>query len=268
MLGELKETGTDVGGAERRERERRQAATEARLQAARKATGKASRGGILGNTPALAIVAVVVVAAIIVGVVIAVNRNSAANAPVAANYPVSRADTVIVAGQPSAPKTVSVYEDYLCPYCERLEQRYGDQMTTALNAGQIKVEYHALGFLDASSSPAGYSTRAANAALCAADANIWPAYHAALYAAQPAEGGPGLSDEELIQKGTDLGAPNTFGQCVTGNGNAAAIASATNTAVANPALQSNGRFGTPTVIVNGSKVDLNDTNWLTEAIAG
>lgn len=257
-----------MGGAERRDRERRRAATEARLAAARKATGKASRGGILGNTPALAIVAVVVIAAIVVGVVIAVNRSSAANAPVAATYPVTRQDTVVVAGQTSAPTTISIYEDYLCPYCERLEERYGDQLTTALNDGRIKVEYHALGFLDASSSPAGYSTRAANAALCAADANIWPAYHSALYADQPAEGGPGLSDEELTQKGTDLGAPDSFGRCVTGNGNAAAITAATNADLANTSLQTNGQFGTPTVMLNGAKVDLNNTNWLADALAG
>ena len=254
-----------MGGADRRERQRRQAAAQARLKAAG-INPKRSGSGRSGNTIVLAIVAVVVILAIVIGVVITLKNRSDAAAGPAPTYPVSRTGAVVVAGQAAAPVTVDVYEDYLCPFCERLETTYKDQITTALNAGQIKVNYHAVTILDGQTKPAGYSTRAANAALCAVDANIWPGYHAALYADQPAEGGAGLSNEQLTSKGTDLGAPASFGQCVATNANAAAISAATKAAETNAALQTNGSFGTPTVTINGTKVDLNDSNWLQNAI--
>lgn len=254
-----------MGGADRNERRRRQEAAQARLKAA---GIKPERKGLSGNTLVLAIVAVVVIAAIVVGVVVTLNNRSAEAAGPAPNYPVSRSGAVITAGQPSAPVTVDIYEDYLCPYCERLESAYKDQITTALNAGQIKVDYHAISILDRASSPAGYSTRAANAAICAADAGIFPAYHAELYADQPSEGSAGFSVQELTDKGAALGAGETFAQCVAAQANSGLIRDATNTAAANPALQTNGNFGTPTVAVGGRKIDVNDSDWLQKAIAG
>ena len=254
-----------MGGADRSERRRKQEAAQARLKAAG-ITPK--RSGPSGNTLVLGIVAVVVIAAIVVGVVITLNNRSSEAAGVAPNYPVARTGAVITAGQAAAPVTVDIYEDYLCPYCERLETAYKDQITTALNAGQIKVNYHAISILDRASTPAGYSTRAANAAICAADAGIFPAYHAQLYADQPSEGSAGFSVQELTDKGTALGAGGGFGQCVAAQANSGLIETATNTAAANPALQTNGNFGTPTVAVGGQKVDVNDSNWLQKAIAG
>ncbi|GAA4559500.1 DsbA family protein [Pseudonocardia xishanensis] len=253
-----------MGGADRSERRRKQEAAQARLKAAG-ITPK--RSGPSGNALVLGIVAVVVIVAIIVGVVVTLNSRSTTEA-VAPNYPVARDGAAITAGQAAAPVTVDIYEDYLCPYCERLETAYKDQITTALNAGQIKVNYHAISILDRASSPAGYSTRAANAAICAADAGIFPAYHAALYADQPAEGSAGFSVQELTDKGTALGAGAGFGQCVAAQANTGLIENATNTAAANPALQTNGNFGTPTVAVGGQKVDVNDSEWLQKAIVG
>jgi protein-disulfide isomerase len=252
-----------VGGADRSERKRNQAASQARLKAAG-ITPK--RSGLSGTPLVLTIVAVVVIAAIVVGVVVTMKNKAAEAAGPAPNYPVSRAGAVITAGQAAAPVTVDIYEDYLCPYCERLESTYKDQITTALNAGQIKVNYHAISILDNASKPAGYSTRAANAAICAADAGIFPAYHAALYADQPAEGSAGFSVQQLSDKGTALGAPASFGQCVAAQGDTNLIEQATNTAAATPALQSNGQFGTPTVAIGGRKIDVNDSQWLQNAL--
>lgn len=251
-----------MGGADRSDRKRRQAAAEARLRAAG-ITPK--RRGIGGSGLVLTIVAVVVIAAIVVGVVVTMN-NKASDSAAAPTYPVARTGAVITAGQAAAPVTVDVYEDYLCPYCERFETTYKDELTSALNAGQIKVNYHAISILDRASNPVGYSTRAANAAICAADAGIFPAYHAQLYAEQPAEGSAGFSNDELTAKGTALGAGPAFGQCVAAQANTGLIENATNTAAATPALQSNGQFGTPTIAVNGTKVDVNDTDWLQKAI--
>jgi protein-disulfide isomerase len=253
-----------VGGADRNERRRRQEASQARLKAA---GINPKRGGLSGPPLVWAIVAVVVIAAIVVGVVVTMNNRASEAAGPAADYPVARSGAVITAGQAAAPVTVDIYEDYLCPYCERLESAYGNEITTALNAGQIKVNYHAISILDRASSPAGYSTRAANAAICAADAGIFPAYHAELYADQPSEGSAGFSVQELTDKGTALGANAQFGQCVAAQANTGLIEDATNTAAATPSLQTNGSFGTPTVAIGGQKIDVNDTDWLQKAIA-
>ncbi|MFR9801942.1 DsbA family protein [Pseudonocardia sp. RS010] len=251
-----------MGGADRSDRKRRQAAAEARLRAAGITP---RRRGLGGSGLVLTIVAVVVIAAIVVGVVVTMN-DKAADSAAAPTYPVVRTGAVIAAGQASAPVTVDIYEDYLCPYCERFETAYSDELTTALNAGQVKVNYHTISILDRASNPPGYSTRAANAAICAADAGIFPAYHAQLYAEQPAEGSAGFTTEELTAKGTALGAGPAFGECVAAQVNTGLIENATNTAAATPALQSNGKFGTPTIAVNGTKVDVNDTDWLQNAI--
>ncbi len=40
----------------------------------------------------------------------------------------------------------------------------------------------------------------------------------------------------------------------------------TEKATGDPALQTQGRFGTPTVAIDGQKVDLNNTSWLENAI--
>ena len=37
---------------------------------------------------------------------------------------------------------------------------------------------------------------------------------------------------------------------------------------ANPALQTDGQFGTPTIAVDGRKVDVSDPDWLKDAVAG
>jgi hypothetical protein len=64
-----------------------------------------------------------------------------------------------------------------------------------------------------------------------------------------------------------LGAQGDFAGCVRSAPNAPAIAAETEAAASNPALQTNGRFGTPTVAINGTKIDLNNSSWLADAIA-
>ena len=250
-----------MGGASRSEKQRRQAASQ-RLAAAGITPKQHGPSG--GTRIALIVVATVVVVAAVVAYFVIQNRQSTEP-----SYPVAASGTVVTAGKADAPVTVDVYEDYLCPVCERFEARYADDVTSALNDGKIKVNYHATAILDNQTTPPGYSTLAANAALCAVPANIWPAYHKALYDDQPAEKSAGLTAQQLVQKGTDLGAKNAdWSSCVTGNGNAAAIAAATKASIANTALQTNGQFGTPTILVNGTKIDLNDSKWLSNAIAG
>jgi protein-disulfide isomerase len=246
-----------MGGAARGERRRRQV------------SGRPGAGPSVSRRPnrvVVAVTTVVVLAVVVTAVVVWLARSSGDTQPVAASYAVTADGTVVTAGQAGAPVTVDVYEDYLCPVCERFENRYGDELTAALNAGEVKVNYHAIAILDDRTNPPGYSTLAANASLCAVPAGIWPAYHQRLYADQPAEGSGGMTAAQLTSIGTELGAGPAFGQCVAANGNAAAIGAATEAAAANPALQTNGQFGTPTVAVGGRKIDISDQDWLRNAV--
>jgi protein-disulfide isomerase len=248
-----------MGGASRNEKRRKQ--DEAARKLANAGIRVERKTG--PNRTAITMVAVVVVFALLVGGFIFWQRSSSST-DVAATYPVTVAGAVVTAG--TGPVVVDTYEDYLCPQCERFETRYGDEMKTALNENKITVKYHTIAILDRLTEPQGYSTRAANAALCAAASNIYPGYHEKLFAEQPAEGGSGLTDEQLIAFGTELGAGAEFGTCVSGGANADAVGAETQKAAADPALETDGNFGTPTVTVNGQKIDLNDTSWLQTAI--
>lgn len=245
-----------MGGASRNEKRRRQEAAEQRLRAAGITPPKKKTG----NT-ALAVVGVVVALAVGTGLMFLTTGSG----PVTPTYRATVSGAVITAGD--GPTVIDVYEDYLCPNCERFEERYGDDLTTALNEGEVTVRYHAVAILDGATTPPGYSTRAANAAVCSVPAGVFPAYHARLFEEQPAEGGPGLTDEQLIAFGTEAGATGDFAGCVRGAPHAAAVAAETAASAADPTLLTDGAFGTPTVAVNGARIDINAGDWLRDAVA-
>ena len=247
-----------MGGASRGEHKRRQEAAAQRLAAAGiQVPQKRS------NPAPLIVIAVVVLAVLIGGVVLYLRRSGTET--VAPTYTATAADAVVTAGTGKA--VIDVYEDFLCPNCEIFEKTYGNEIVSALNAGKLTVRYHSIAILDSRTTPPGYSTRASNAALCSVPAGIYPGYHQKLFANQPSEGSAGITDAQLVQFGTELGAKGDFAGCVTGAKNAAAVTAETNKAIADPALQTNGLFGTPTVVANGAMVDLNNTGWL-KAITG
>ena len=264
-----------MGGASRNERKRRQGASRSVPAGRPRNVATTGRRPDVGRIPGsgrdnrvkVAIAVVVVLAVLFVGAYVLLKRSSDTT-HAAASYPVSADGVVVAAGRPDAPVTIDVYEDYLCPFCERFENRSGDDLGKALSDGKVKVNYHALNILDERTVPPGYSTLAANAALCAVPAGIWPAYHERLFAEQPAEGSAGLTAAKLTSIGTELGAGPDFGSCVSANTNAAAITAATQAAASNPALQTDGQFGTPTVAVGGKKIDVSSSDWLEDVLGG
>jgi protein-disulfide isomerase len=250
-----------MGGASRNDKRRRQQEATERLAAA----------GIQvppkqGPNRTTIIVAAVLAVVVVAGLAVYFLRGSGSDTAAAPTYTASRSAAVVTVG--SGPVVVDVYEDFLCPICERFEERYGTDIATAVSANQITVRYHAIAILDGRTTPEGYSTRAANAALCAVDTGIFPAYHQKLFGAQPAEGSAGLTNDELVALGADLPVQGDFAGCVNGTSNTSAIAAETEKAAATPALQTDGQFGTPTVAIGGKKINLNDSGWLQNAIAG
>lgn len=115
----------------------------------------------------------------------------------------------VVIGKADAPVTVSIYADFMCPYCGQFERANGDDLAAAVDAGTAKLEIHPMAFLDAQSAGTKYSTRAANAFVTVANTDpalAWK-FDRLLYANQPAEGSSGLSDAELVAYAQQAGVP-------------------------------------------------------------
>ncbi|WP_326953964.1 MULTISPECIES: DsbA family protein [unclassified Amycolatopsis] len=189
---------------------------------------------------------------------------------VSASYPAVRQDAVVTAGKDSAPVTIDVYEDFLCPHCAEFEKKYSERIRTELDAGRLKVRYHELPMLQRKPNSDRYSLRAANAALCAADQGGFVSYHETLMHNQPPEAAPVFDDPKLIAIGHDLGitAPE-FAACVTGQTHFAEVEAAFEQVKAEPAFQvdrpdGNGRAfrGTPTIAVGTRVLDTDDERWL------
>jgi len=218
-----------------------------------------------GSRTVIYVVIGVLVVAGLIGWTISMLRSSS-QTQVAATYTTAVQGAVVVAGKQAA-NTVDVYEDFLCPICGRFESNSGGDLTKAINDGKIQVRYHPVAILNRATSPTGYSLRAASAAICAADAGFFPAYHNQLFADQPAEGSAGLTDQQLIDEATKAGAtpPASFNQCVITGKYKLAVTNETSRAAKDASLRSPGStgFGTPTVMVNGKKADLSDDTWLT-----
>ena len=218
-----------------------------------------------GSRTAIYIVVGVLVAVVLVVWGVFQFSGGGSTTPVAGTYTTTLQDSVVVAGK-AAPTTVDIYEDFLCPICGRFESSDGADITSAINAGKIQVRYHPVAILNRATNPTGYSLRAANAGVCAAEGGVFPAYHDKLFAQQPSENSAGLTDQQLIDMGTQVKAPATFANCVTSGKYSKAVTAETSRAAKDTSLRAAGAssFGTPSVTINGKRAEpLSDGNWLT-----
>ncbi|WP_158853435.1 DsbA family protein [Saccharothrix deserti] len=219
------------------------------------------------NRVVIGVVVVAVLALVVIGGVVwtGSSQDGGLTAPTGVtgiNAPVERQDGVVIVGQDDAKATIDVYEDFLCPACARFEKAYGPRIKREVEAGALRVRYHLLPMLVGLSRPEGYSLDSANAALCAADQGKFWEYHEALFASQPREGGPGHTEQELVELGSDLGVTGEqFEQCVrTGRHEGVAKAELAE------AKATDFFKGTPTVTVDDRPVDLSDSDWLQDVV--
>ena len=151
------------------------------------------------------VVALAVLAAIGTAISVYVDRTGApATAPKGAV-----ATYAVPSGPASAPVTVSVYEDFMCPFCGDFEAASRAALQKDVDAGKVQLRYHVLNFLD-DRSTSDYSTRAANAyaaVLDAAGPQAAKEFHDLMFENQPAEGSAGLSDRQLLDYAVQAGAP-------------------------------------------------------------
>ncbi|MEK6309408.1 MAG: thioredoxin domain-containing protein [Curtobacterium sp.] len=176
-------------------------------------------------------------------------------------------------GKPTATKqddsvaNITVYSDYMCPYCNQFETAQMSQIEQWVKDGSATLELHPFNLLDRVSLGSKYSTRSAAAAACVAndDPEDFLAYNTALYANQPSENTRGLTNDELASLAAKAGATSKdVASCITDQKFAGWVADATNRAlnekIPNSSLPK--VTGTPTVIVNGKQYtgSLTDTD--------
>ena len=97
---------------------------------------------------------------------------------------------------------IRIYLDYRCPYCAFFEEANAETLEQAVLQGGAAVEIHPLTFLDRLSADSAYSSRAAGAIECLADAQpeaAWVGHQALLdQGFQPEEGTEGHDNAALI----------------------------------------------------------------------
>jgi protein-disulfide isomerase len=188
----------------------------------------------------VATVCLLIVASLTVWVVARGGRG-AVNIPASAN----KDGNAIVTG--SGPVTVEDYIDFMCPHCKAFHDDAGQAINQLAQQNKITFVQHPVAYLDAASTTR-YSTRSSAASGCASDGGRFTEYADILFANQPAEGGSGLTDDQLISLGTQVGLGDSFSHCVK-DGRYLTWAKK----VSDDATRA-GITGTPTVFVNGKKV--------------
>lgn len=160
----------------------------------------------------------------------------------------------------TGPVVVEVYLDFLCPACKQFHDAARATLDDYLADGTITLVYRPIAFLDRLTTT-GFSTRAAAVAGCAADAGRIEEFVAAMMASQPPEGSAGLSDDEIIQISAEAGLTDAgFVTCVRAGSYLDWVDRTTD------AASDRGVTGTPTVFVNGERLELSTIDEFTAAI--
>ncbi|MGL4340217.1 MAG: DsbA family protein [Rhodoglobus sp.] len=156
---------------------------------------------------------------------------------------------------------IRMYVDYMCPGCGAFEQQNGEYITSLMENGETTVEIHPVAFLDRYAQGTRYSTRATNAVACVANYSPDSVYdfHNLLFANQPQENSPGLSDDELISytKQAKVTKAKKIATCIKEREFESWVKASTARASDGPIPDSDLEkvTGTPTVLVNGAQYD-------------
>ena len=222
------------------ERDRDRAATK-RIVERQKAAERRRRVTIWTSA---AVVAVLLIAGLIGWGVLAGQKKSGADKLTTPSVAVDEGTAFAIG---SGPVVVDIYEDFMCPVCQKFESQTGPTIRQMVTDRAIVVRYHPVSILDRLSNGTRYSTRAAGAAAAAAVDGKFSEYHDALFTNQPPENSDGLSDAKLVELGRSVGLGDTFATAVTDRRYDAWATKVTETFAT--------RYtGTPTILVAGKQV--------------
>lgn len=143
---------------------------------------------------------------------------------------------------------VELFEDYVCPFCARLEAASGEELRQGALDGEYRLVYHPMAFLTED------SPRAANASACVwqhTDQATWFEFHSALYREQdPSERIGQFENRVLLGLAEDVGAGEpSVRRCVEGGTYLEWVSALTQQAF------QRGVRGTPAVTLDGGFVD-------------
>ena len=148
--------------------------------------------------------------------------------------------------------SMDTYIDFMCPICGQFEEAYGDAILELVDDGTITLNIHPISILDRYSQGTEYSTRAANAMYCVAEADPDAAvpFMQAMFAGQPTENTEGLTDEEILAMAEGAGVTG-IDTCVTEGEYSDYVTAMTQET---PIQPGNSGIATPTIEVNGEVI--------------
>lgn len=235
---------TPPGDAKRARREEARAKA-AKLQAEAQAAERRRKG-------IWAALATLLIAAVAIGITFAVKANQKDKEQLTAGF---GTQGVVAIPGPAGSKTaasdavtIRTGFDYMCPICKNFEAETAAWQEQQAKAGAVKRELLPVAILDQASQGTKFSTRSAGAAYAVAAAN--PAklndFTKSMFAAQPAEGSSGLTNEQILQL-AKTAVPNNeaMDKAIKNNSYNDYVSKVTEQA------SKDGLAGTPTVWVNG-----------------
>lgn len=154
-------------------------------------------------------------------------------------------------GDPNAPVTIDVFEDFQCPACKTFTENIEPLVIQNLVAtGQARYVFHNYPFLDGpGAGSSGESDQAANASMCASEQGKFWEMHSTLYANWSGENQGAFSTRRLQAMAESLGLDmQAFNSCFAANKYEAEIQADLDLG------DQMGVSGTPTVFVNGTRV--------------
>ncbi|MGY1748904.1 DsbA family protein [Modestobacter sp. SYSU DS0511] len=238
-----------MSGEDKRAAARQRIAQKRAAEAAAREAAERRRRTVIGGAVAAAVLVVALV------VVVFVVQSSRTSADAAGPSGTTGDGYTVAVGAADAPVALDLYEDFQCPACAQLEASSGATLEQLVDDGTVRLRHHGMAFLDRASTTE-YSSRALNAAAVVLDeggADAYRAFYELLFANQPEEGGPGLTDDQLIAHAAQAG--------VTGDDVAAGIRErryAGWVAAATDRASRDEVTSTPTVLVDGEPLDNGD----------
>lgn len=189
--------------------------------------------------------AVVVVLAVLATVVVLLNNQATDPGTAPTSEIVNQETGAISFG--SGEDEIDTFVDFMCPVCGQFEDAYGEQLQTAAANDEITLNIHPVSILNRLSTTGEFSSLSASSMYCVAEEAPDAAldYFNLLFQNQPAENSAGLSAEDMSALAEQAGA-GAAAEC---------IADGTYMKFVDSQTKSQEISGTPTVEVNGTRID-------------
>lgn len=150
-------------------------------------------------------------------------------------------------GEEDAPVTLTEYSDFACPHCATWAEQVHLLIDTYVADGTLKIVYKLVSFVNPQTSPT-----AASAGLCAAEQDKFWEMHDGLYGLLNTQGSAAFTRSTMNSLAGELGLDeDEFSACLTSGETRQTVQSVASE------LQQVNVTGTPTVFVNGERIDPN-----------